>query len=60
MKKKWEKRDILLFLILIMLISNFLCHLSVKKLEAETFRLDDCITAKSTDKPTAYLHVVSH
>ena len=60
MRKKWEKRDILLFLILIMLISNFLCLLSSKKLEAETFRLDDCITAKPTDQPAAYLHVVSH
>ncbi len=28
--------------------------------EAETFRLDHCITGKANEKPAAYLHVVSH
>jgi hypothetical protein len=60
MRKEWETRDILLFLILIILGLNILFNLSLKKLEAETFKLDDCITAQPTDKPAAYLHVVTH
>ena len=27
---------------------------------ADTFRLDDCITARITDTPSQYLHVVVH
>lgn len=27
---------------------------------AETFRLDSCITEKSDQRPTGYLHVVTH
>ena len=60
MKRELEVRDILLFLITIMLTINTFLNLQPKRVEAETFRLDDCITAQSTDKPAAYLHVVTH
>lgn len=60
MNKPWEVRDILLLLILIMLAVNILISLPIKKLEAETFKLDNCITSNSADKPSAYLHVVTH
>lgn len=60
MKKEWEKRDVLLFLIVIMLGINIMLNLPIKKLNAETFKLDDCITARITDRPAAYVHVVTH
>ncbi len=49
-----------LFLIALMLIINTFLNLQPKKLEAETFRLDDCITSRPDDKPAAYLHVITH
>lgn len=60
MGKKWEIRDVLLLLILIMLVVNTFLGLPIRKSEAETFRLDSCVTVKPTDKPDAYVHVVSH
>lgn len=60
MEKRWERRDILLFLILAMLVVNAILNLPIRKSEAETFKLDSCITDKPNDKPAAYLHVVSH
>ena len=60
MKKEWEKRDMLLFLIVIMLGINIMLNLPIKKLNAETFKLDDCITTRMGDRPTAYLHVITH
>ncbi|MFH0855799.1 MAG: hypothetical protein V1869_04760 [Candidatus Omnitrophota bacterium] len=59
-KRELEIRDILLFLIAIMLVINTFINLQPKMVEAETFRLDDCITSKPDDKPAAYLHVVTH
>lgn len=53
--------NVLLFLILIALILNLLSSfLPVKPVEAETFRLDNCVTVKKSNKPAAYLHVVAH
>ena len=60
MRKIWDTRDVLLFLILIMLVVNTLINLPIKRSEAETFKLDDCVTLQPTDKPSAYLHVVTH
>ena len=58
MNKNWEKRDLLLLLVFIALVINIILNLPVRSLNAETFKLDDCITAKASDKPAAYLHVV--
>lgn len=60
LKKIPELRDILLFLVTIMLLINTFINLQPRRVEADTFRLDDCITAKPDNKPSAYLHVVSH
>lgn len=59
-RKELEVRDMLLFLITIMLTINTFINLQPKRIEAETFKLDDCITNKPEDKPAAYLHVVAH
>jgi len=58
MDKNWEKRDLLLLLIFIALVINIIFNLPVRSLNAETFKLDDCITAKTSDRPAAFLHVV--
>lgn len=60
MNKRFEVRDALLFLIAIMLTINTFINLQPKKAEADTFRLDDCITTRPDGKPAAYLHVVTH
>jgi len=60
MGKRIEIRDILLFLILVMLVVNAWLGLAPRRLEAETFKLDDCITSQPGEKPAAYLHVVTH
>jgi len=60
MKKQIELRDALLALALIMLAINMFSNLRVRKADAETFKLDDCITTSPGDKPNAYLHVVTH
>lgn len=60
MKKDLGVRDILLFLILVMLVINAILNLPVRKVEADTFELDNCITSDPTDKPRAYLHVIPH
>lgn len=59
-RKELEARDILLFLITIMLLVNTFLNLHPKKAQADTFRLDSCITSKPEEKPAAYLHVVTH
>jgi hypothetical protein len=53
-----NKRDLILFLILVALVIDILAHLPLGSLNAETFKLDDCITSSPTDKPAAFLHVV--
>ncbi|MDP3785967.1 MAG: hypothetical protein Q8R05_00200 [Candidatus Omnitrophota bacterium] len=51
--------NLLLTLIAILLLANLLAKLPVTKVEAETFKLDDCITANPGDKPAAYVHVIT-
>ena len=60
MRKELEARDILLLLVTIMLIINTFLNLRPKKAEADTFRLDSCITTNPEEKPATYLHVVTH
>jgi len=60
MRKEWDLRNILLFLIFIVLVINTFSNFFVKKVNAETFRLDQCITTEPGDNPTAYVHVVTH
>lgn len=57
--KSMTVTNFLLALIAILLLANLLVKLPVSKVEAETFKLDDCITAKPGDKPAAYVHVVT-
>lgn len=59
-KKELEIRDILLFLIVVMLGINAFINLKPQRVEADTFKLDDCITTKPDGKPAAYLHVVAN
>ncbi len=58
--KRIEIRDVLLLLVILMLAVNAFLNLRPRRLEAETFKLDDCITARAGEKPAAYLHVVTH
>jgi hypothetical protein len=60
MINRLETRDILLFIIAVMLVINTFLHFSPRKLEADTFKVDDCITVKPDARPAAYLHVVTH
>lgn len=60
MNKQIKITDILLIIVAIMLVINTFLHLSPKKVEADTFKVDDCITTKPTDRPSAFLHVVTH
>jgi len=50
--------NFLLALIAVLLLVNLLVKLPPSKVEAETFKLDDCITAKPGDKPAGVVHVV--
>lgn len=52
--------NFLLALIALLLLANLLVKFPAAKVEAETFKLDDCITANPGDKPAAYVHVVTH
>lgn len=51
--------NLLLALIAILLLANLLVKFPIARVEAETFKLDDCITAKAGDRPAAYVHVVT-
>lgn len=50
--------NFLLALIAVLLLANLLVKLPVAKVEAETFRIDDCVTAKPGDRPAGFVHVV--
>ena len=52
--------NVLLALIAVLLLANLLVKLPAAKEEAETFKLDDCITANPGEKPAGFVHVVSH
>ncbi len=50
----------LLAVIAFALLAHLILALGDRGVIAETFQLDNCITSRTGDKPTAYLHVVSH
>jgi len=50
----------LLAIIAVLLLLNLLAKGPVPGAEADTFKLDDCITSKAGDRPAGYVHVVSH
>jgi len=52
--------NVLLIILILLSIFNLLTRASVRQAEADTFRLDDCITTDLNEKPIAYLHVVPH
>lgn len=53
--------NLLLFLILLVLMANFIVKISpAASAIAETFSLDNCITFKMNEKPGGYVHVVTH
>lgn len=60
MLKKWERKEILLLLILIALCLDIIMRLPLAQCIADTFRIDECITLGVKDKPSSYLHVVPH
>lgn len=50
----------LLLVIAILLLAHLGLALSHPSAEAETFRLDACVTDRPSDLPASYLHVVMH
>lgn len=52
--------NVLLTIIAVLLFLNLLAKAPVARVEAETFRLDSCITEKPGEKPAGYVHVVAH
>ena len=52
--------NILLAVIAVLLFLNLLAKTPVARVEADTFKLDNCITERPGDKPGAYVHVISH
>jgi hypothetical protein len=52
--------NILLAVIAVLLFLNLLAKSPLARVEADTFKLDNCITERPGDKPAAYVHVVSH
>lgn len=50
----------LLMVVAVLLLIHLGLALSHPSAEAETFRLDACITDRPGEKPEAYLHVVTH
>ena len=52
--------NILLAIIALFLLANLLIKFPTAKVEADTFKLDSCITERPGDKPAAYVHVISH
>ncbi len=50
--------NFLLALIAVLLLANLLVKLPAAKVEAETFKIDDCVTAKPGDRPAGFVHVV--
>lgn len=52
--------NILLAVIAVLLLANLLVKLPAAKVSAETFKLDDCITAEPEGEPAGFVHVVTH
>ena len=57
---KIELRDVLLLAVIIMLAINISVSMKARSAEAETFKIDSCVTTSVSEQPMAYLHVVSH
>lgn len=58
--KSRELTNDLLMVIAVLLLIHLGLALTHPSAEAETFRLDACITDRPGEKPGAYLHVVTH
>ena len=52
--------NMLLAVIAVLLFLNLLAKAPAARVEADTFKLDSCITERPGDKPSAYVHVVPH
>lgn len=52
--------NLLLFVITLALLAHLGLVLVNQPAVAETFRLDTCITDRPSERPAAYLHVVTH
>ena len=50
----------LLFSIALALLVHLVLAFSDRRIGAETFQLDSCITQRPSDQPAGYLHVVVH
>jgi len=50
--------NFLLALIAVLLLANLLVRFPDAEVEAETFKMDDCVTAKPGDRPAGFVHVV--
>ena len=50
----------LLLGIAILLLAHLVLRFTDSPLGAETFRLDNCITARPGEKPGGYVHMVAH
>jgi len=52
--------NVLLIILILLSIFNLLAKGSVRQAEADTFKLDECITGDLNERPVSYLHVVPH
>lgn len=50
----------LLLVIAVTLVAHLMLSLASYPVIAETFQLDNCITSRPSERPTSYLHVVTH
>lgn len=50
--------NILLAIIAVLLLLNLIAKAPLERANADTFKLDNCITEKAGEKPAAYVHVV--
>ena len=50
----------LLLIIAVTLVAHLVLALASHPVVAETFQLDSCITQRPSERPTSYLHVVTH
>ncbi|MDD4879705.1 MAG: hypothetical protein PHR22_04545 [Candidatus Omnitrophica bacterium] len=52
--------NMLLAVIAVLLLLNLVAKAPIARVEADTFKLDSCITERPGDKPSSYVHVVPH
>lgn len=60
MMRSFETTNFLLGVIAVALAGHLALALLSPPAQADTYRLDSCITTKPYEKPAAYLHVVMH